>query len=1087
LLGALTESCGEEVDARSAPKAEGGLEVENFRVFERIGEGGTAEVFRARQLEPIEREVALKLIRVGMSSERILARFEAERQVLARLQHPYIATVLDAGHTTEGRPYFALEFVDGKPISEFAEDGDLSLSDRLELFVKVCKAVHHAHQRGIVHRDLKPSNILVGSDGEPKVIDFGIARALEEELDAKTLFLTREGDFLGTPAYMSPEQARGEVAEIDTRTDVYALGVVLYELLTGKLPVETADVRAFSSGSEKSIERPSRRDTTTRVNASVMRGDIDWIVMRSLEADKERRYDSAAAFGDDIGRYLRNEPVSAGPPTAIYRLKKFTKRHRGIAAGVSIGALSLVAGTCVSVWQAGRANEAAESAERARQVALEEKEVALTVNYFLVDDLLGAADAEGMSEPDLRVLELVDRAAVKVDERFIGKPKAGGLVNEAIGNVYLALGRYESAFDRLSRSRAAFESLPESEDQRFHLRRVLRELSTVRFRQRRIDEARALYEEAMVVSNLDSVPDEARLSGKMYLSGLVKAEGDLPQALEILREVEQELASRPQSDGLARKVDYNIGLALASAGQHAEAIPHYERFVAWLGDEPTAGLAESLTEMAKAKHLCGSSAEAEADLLRAVEIQKKVRPPGHPSRTLTDESLASLYDDTGRLEDAIPIYERLLAEGIEPGVTPHNHTIVAMHNYAVAITGTDNNRASELLEGAIAGRAQLFGDHHPTTASSRSSLAFVRWAEEDFDAAIALWIRVRDDYKAALGASHPEVLTTTRRLALGEFLRGRPTDALHHCHELLSTPAPEAAVLVPGAAMQRENTYQLVGQNVTDPTLLFELGKVAVEAHPEDLPAWSMLGRASYAIYLETGSAANLRIGALASMAGGDVRSPGIAAFCQAEDIPEPRMVIDLNKPWRYAMPTPVGDAWTEVGFDDSAWAVGLPELGYGDGDEVTVLDYGADPNAKPMSAAFRTVFEFDPSQSGALAVDLVCDDGAVVYLDGREVQRVRMPEGEISPETAAKVPLGGFDEKDAEYFVIPIEAFAPGSEHTLAVQVHQEQPSSSDLSFSLVALVGLVEFSTVRDRVSDSELESFFGDNSAAEWLEIR
>ncbi len=862
MLGALTENSAagdsdlgawedEEWTTGGGPtQADGGLEVEGYTVFERIGEGGTAEVFRARQHRPIDRQVALKLVRPGMGSEQLLARFEAERQVLARMQHPHIATVLDAGHTAGGQPFFALEFVDGQPLTDYASGRGLPLAERLELFGKVVAAVHHAHQRGIVHRDLKPSNILVDRSGEPKVIDFGIARALEGDLDEHTLFVTREGDFLGTPAYMSPEQARGQIAEIDTRTDIYSLGVVLYELLTGRLPVAPDDLRAALAGGETKVERPSRRETATSVRREALRGDIDWVVMRALEHDKERRYDSAAAFGEDVARFLRNEPVSAGPPTASYRLRKFVRRNRGLVAGLALALVAMVAGTAVSVWQALRATAAegdalasADAARAAEAEAVREREIANAVNDFLIDDLLGAVDFDRTADPDVTLLELVDRAAAKAAERFGGKPRVGGTVHETIAGVYESLGRNGEAFDQYARARDAFASLPEEVDARPHLRRVVRAMAAVRFRERRLPEARALFEEALAIWDGPGVPEESRRSAAMFDASLLAGEGDDAGSIAALRELAGELEG--EGGEFAGQVAYNLGLAMNRVGRPDEAIPYLQRFADWLGDAPTGDRADALTELAKAKHYCGRSDEAEADLLAAAEIQHAVREPGHPARLLTDEALASLYDDTGRLGEAKVIYERLLAEGLREGEAPSPILLVALHNYGVALLADDPEKSIELLERAVAGRAERFGDAHPMTAESRYSLGITRFSMGDTGAAMSIWERVRDDRREALGAGHPETLAALRILAKGAFLLGDQAAGLKHARELLAEPVAAGGELAAAVAEQRTMTYAMLeGLEPADRAAWRDLALAVLASQPGDRQAWGVLGRA---------------------------------------------------------------------------------------------------------------------------------------------------------------------------------------------------------------------------------------------------
>jgi hypothetical protein len=371
-----------------------GAAIGRYRLIEAIGEGGFGRVFRAEQREPVRREVALKIIKLGMDTRQVIARFEAERQALAMMDHPGIARVFDAGATANGRPYFVMELVRGVPITQFCDANRLRARERLELFIRVCGAVQHAHQKGVIHRDLKPSNILVTlHDGEPtpKVIDFGIAKATSARLTERTLY-TEFRQFVGTPEYVSPEQAEMGGLDVDTRADVYSLGVLLYELLVGKTPFDPDQLRSGGFPAlqrlirESDPPRPSTRYSTLGAERSpiarnrgedpdrfgrMLRGDLEWVVMRALEKSRSRRYQTAAALAEDVGRYLRDEPVEAGPPGAAYRLRKLAKRNRGalVAGGVGVAVvIAALVGTSVGLVRA----RAAQADERAARLEAEE-------------------------------------------------------------------------------------------------------------------------------------------------------------------------------------------------------------------------------------------------------------------------------------------------------------------------------------------------------------------------------------------------------------------------------------------------------------------------------------------------------------------------------------------------------------------------------------------------------------------------------------------------------------------------------------------------------------------------------------------
>ncbi len=412
-----------------------------YKLLERIGEGGMGEVWVAEQLEPMQRRVALKLIKPGMDSRSVLARFEAERQALAVMDHPNIAMVLDAGTTPDGRPYFVMELVKGTPITEFCDARKLTPDQRLELFIPVCQAIQHAHMKGIIHRDIKPSNVLVALHDEkpvPKVIDFGVAKAIGQQLTEKTIY-TGFGALIGTPAYMAPEQATFNQIDVDTRADVYALGVLLYELLAGSPPVELERLKKAALDEvlrivrDEEPQRPSQRMSTSQAKATIaatrqsdpvklsrlMRGELDWIVMKALEKDRTRRYDTATGLAKDIQRYLVGDAIEARPPSTLYRFRKMARRNRAVLTTAALVIAALLLGTAASTWQAVRATraqieaaaqEAKAVAERAR--ADEEAAVAKALFGFTRDKLV--SEAKAASQEMARIAdEIVDESTAK--------------------------------------------------------------------------------------------------------------------------------------------------------------------------------------------------------------------------------------------------------------------------------------------------------------------------------------------------------------------------------------------------------------------------------------------------------------------------------------------------------------------------------------------------------------------------------------------------------------------------------------------------------------------------------------------------
>jgi len=420
-----------------SPLAEGiGTVIGRYKLLERIGEGGFGVVWAAEQKKPVKRRVALKIIKLGMDTKQVVARFEAERQALAMMDHPNIAKVLDAGSTDTGRPYFVMELVRGIPIIEYCDQVKLSIQDRLNLFIKVCHAIQHAHQKGIIHRDIKPSNILITlHDGVPvpRVIDFGIAKATQQELTEMTIY-TQHNQFIGTPAYMSPEQAEMSGLDIDTRSDIYSLGVLLYELLTGRTPFDAKDLMRSGIDQmrkiirEKEPQKPSTKFATLQMDEqsttatrhstdsprliSLLRGDLDWIVMKCLEKDRTRRYETANSLALDVVRHLSNEPVIARPPTVVYQLQKAWRRNKVIYTAVAAVVIALLLGAGISAWQARVANAARIKAEQAENVAQEQRQ---QTEYLLARAQMERGVKFVNEGDNLGLLDLVEACATAKD------------------------------------------------------------------------------------------------------------------------------------------------------------------------------------------------------------------------------------------------------------------------------------------------------------------------------------------------------------------------------------------------------------------------------------------------------------------------------------------------------------------------------------------------------------------------------------------------------------------------------------------------------------------------------------------------
>jgi non-specific serine/threonine protein kinase/serine/threonine-protein kinase len=744
-----------------------------YKILQVIGEGGMGVVYHAEQTAPVQRRVALKMMKVGMDTREVVARFEAERQALAVMDHPNIAKVLDAGASETGRPYFVMEHVKGVPLTDYCDTNKLSTKSRLELFIPICQAVQHAHQKGVIHRDLKPSNVLVTvqqGTPTPKIIDFGIAKAIGQRLTEKTL-VTAYGVAMGTPAYMSPEQAEMTGLDVDTRTDVYSLGVMLYELLVGRLPVDPDEIglQGFMAqlvlremetptpsarlsglgGAQKTVAYLRTTHPTTL--RKELRGDLDWIVMKAMEKDRTRRYETANGLALDIRRHLRHEPVLARAPSAAYWIGKFARRHK---AGVGFAAtlLLLVVGVAVAMTLQ------AASIARERDRANLEAETAAQVSEFLVG-LFEVSDPSQARGSTITAREILDEGAQKITEELADQPVIQARLMNSMGKVYRNLGLHEQAEQMLQQAltlrRDAYGEEHLEVAQSLHnlavlyrargrfaeaesllvpalaskerslganhldLAGTLTELAVIYRRQGRFDEAEPLFQRAVIIRERALGPDHPELARTLNsLANLYAVQGKFPEAEQLYRRALtiREAALGPDHPTVGSTLN-NLAIVNAQQENHAEAVEFGERALAVrekvLGpDHPN--LAQTIGNLAIFYEDVERYADAERLHKRGLAIYEKTLRPGHPRLATALGNLADLYVDQGKFSDAQPLIVQALAIGEKELGSQHPDLVSILHNMAMVHRHEDNYaEATALLERVLAIIENAHGSDHP--------------------------------------------------------------------------------------------------------------------------------------------------------------------------------------------------------------------------------------------------------------------------------------------------------------------------------------------------------------------------------------
>ncbi|MCZ6658652.1 MAG: serine/threonine-protein kinase, partial [Gammaproteobacteria bacterium] len=786
-----------------------------YRIVDRIGQGGMGEVYEAEQERPVRRKVALKLIKTGMDSKPIIARFESERQALAMMNHPCIARVFDGGTTENGLPYFVMEFVDGMPIDEYCDNNRMTTRQRLELFIDVCEGVQHAHQKGIIHRDLKPQNILVKSEGEravPKVIDFGIAKPMSERLTDST-YVTAAGLPIGTPEYMSPEQSGLGNVDVDTRTDVYSLGALLYELLVGARPFDIKQMKLkgidelWKCIREDDAPKPSTRISTVVATSPdtararrtdlthltrELRGDLDWILLKALEKDRTRRYSSASEFAADVQRHLNHEPVLASPPSATYRCKKFVIRHKlGVTAAalVAVAVALGITGTTVALVRAVRAEKLAViEAERANeQTRISEQTLKFMVGLFAVVD---PSEARGNT---VTAREILDKGASRVEKELAGQPKAQATLMATMGTVYRSLGLYDAAeplFQKaLNKQRLLFS------DAHPEVAHTLNDYATLLVKKGSFEAAEPLYREALAMRReLFGGEHENVAESLNDLAYLLCQNGDFAAA-ELMNRQSLDMRRRllgKESEAVAES-QHNLAMNLHDQGDADSPMPLLRESLAMrrrLLGKFHPDVSESLNSLAFVLYSRGEFDKAEPLFREALEVQKQLVGEVHPDVAMAMNNLAFVLHDSGEYDAAEAIYREVLT--VQRTLLGDDHPDIAkvMNNLAfVLIENGSVDEAEKFARDSLAMYRRVHGDNHPDVARGLNNLA--RWlqdkgkmveAERMYREAVAM----RRDL---LGDDHPATAVSLTGLAHLLISAQRFGEALESAEEARATMA----------------------------------------------------------------------------------------------------------------------------------------------------------------------------------------------------------------------------------------------------------------------------------------------------------
>lgn len=768
-----------------------------YRIVRLLGEGGMGAVYEAEQDHP-RRRVALKMIRSGWASSELLRRFELECQTLGRLHHPGIAQIYDAGSIETGlgpQPFFAMEMIDGQPLVIYAKRKNLGLRDRLALFIKICEAVEHAHQRGIIHRDLKPGNILVEESGQPKILDFGLARATDSDVQATRQ--TDVGQMLGTLPYMSPEQVLADPFTVDTRSDVYALGVILYELLAGKLPYQ------LSRHLHEAVQTIQQIDPAplSSINRTY-RGDIETIVAKALEKDKTRRYGSAAELAADIKRYLEDRPIAAKPASTAYQLKKFARRNKVLVAGVGAVFLVLVVGIAISGYEAVRTRRAERRAES-------EAARAQAVVDFLQNDMLAQASSstqasQGVSpDPDIKVRTALDRAAQRVEGKFKDQPEVEGAIRQTLGQTYLDLGAYPEAQKHLERALDLRQHTlgpddPKTIETMLGLDHALRGqdkyLESVALCSKALEITRRKFgeENAITIRSMSSLALAEVLAQKFS-----EAEPLALRAFELSRHV-----LGPESPDTLMAMD-NLGGVYAHLDEYSKDLPlsqqSYEISRRILGEEHPLTLRRG-ADLGEDYDTLGRYGDAEAIQKKLLEIERRVVGPEHVDALTAMYRLTRTYLSAGEYHDAEVLARHALQIKLRRYGENYRPTLNSMEQLADAYLGESRySKAEALYKRVLQDRVRVQGPDSFNTIITIGNVAHVYKLEKKYTQSEALNRRAYELHRKLYGEQNGETLGSFEMVAIDLVYEKQYSKAKAMLDEAVQTAASKNQEWLPDA------------------------------------------------------------------------------------------------------------------------------------------------------------------------------------------------------------------------------------------------------------------------------------------------